>query len=250
MSKICRSCGNYYEGDHCDKCGYGDPDLKTHSADKYKKPTKPPRFQTEEDKAVYARWQQEKQEENGMKRRRDPDAGKKTLVIVAVVVAAIIFAALYKSGAIFSPDKTDVVEQYFKAIEESDFRSFVDCFPKEMKNEYEVQRRESGYGEKQVMQEVLYADFIESYGEDYTIDVTFGKETELDRSEYDMSEYKAFYGSAPTVSEAYELVVNVTFSGSKGSEDAKLYMYVGKCSGKWKIFNITQDNGIITESLF
>ena len=22
MSKLCKSCGNYYEGDHCDKCGY------------------------------------------------------------------------------------------------------------------------------------------------------------------------------------------------------------------------------------
>ena len=44
MSKLCKSCGNYYEGDHCDKCGYGDPNLKTHAADKYKKPTKPERF--------------------------------------------------------------------------------------------------------------------------------------------------------------------------------------------------------------
>lgn len=46
MSKLCKSCGNYYEGDHCDKCGYGDPNLKTHAADKYKKPTKPERFRT------------------------------------------------------------------------------------------------------------------------------------------------------------------------------------------------------------
>ena len=39
----------------------------------------------------------------------------------------------------------------------------------------------------------------------------------------------------------------MTFKGSKGSEDAKLYIYVGKCSGKWCIFNITQDNGIVDE---
>ena len=54
MSKLCKSCGNYYEGDHCDKCGYGDPNLKTHAADKYKKPTKPKRFRTEEEKGLYA----------------------------------------------------------------------------------------------------------------------------------------------------------------------------------------------------
>ena len=90
-------------------------------------------------------------------------------------------------------------------------------------------------------------DFIESYGSDYTIDVSFGRETKLKESEYDLSEYKSFYGSAPNVSEAYEIVTNVTFKGSKGSEDAKLYIYVGKCSGKWCIFNITQDNGIVDE---
>ena len=128
-----------------------------------------------------------------------------------------------------------------------DFDSFVECFPKEMKNEYEQQRTEGGYGKEQVMKEVLYGDFIESYGSDYTIDVSFGRETKLKESEYDLSEYKSFYGSAPNVSEAYEIVTNVTFKGSKGSEDAKLYIYVGKCSGKWCIFNITQDNGIVDE---
>lgn len=166
---------------------------------------------------------------------------------MAVVVIGVIVAVLYKSGVIFSSTKTEVIEKYFKSIQTSDFDSFVECFPKEMKNEYEQQRTEGGYGKEQVMKEVLYGDFIESYGSDYTIDVSFGRETKLDKSEYDLSEYKSFYGSAPNVSEAYEIVTNVTFKGSKGSEDAKLYIYVGKCSGKWCIFNITQDNGIVDE---
>lgn len=59
MSKLCKSCGNYYEGDHCDKCGYGDPNLKTHAADKYKKPTKPERFRTEEEKSL-REWERRK----------------------------------------------------------------------------------------------------------------------------------------------------------------------------------------------
>ena len=86
MSKLCKSCGNYYEGDHCDKCGYGDPNLKTHAADKYKKPTKPERFRTEEEKELYAEWEKEKKEDTEIKRHYDPNAGKKTLAIVAVVV--------------------------------------------------------------------------------------------------------------------------------------------------------------------
>ena len=78
MSKLCKSCGNYYEGDHCDKCGYGDPNLKTHAADKYKKPTKPERFRTEEEKELYAEWEKEKKEDTEIKRHYDPNAGKKT----------------------------------------------------------------------------------------------------------------------------------------------------------------------------
>ena len=232
---------------HCDKCGYGAPNLKTHAADKYKKPTKPERFRTEEEKELYAEWEKEKKEDTEIKRHYDPNAGKKTLAIVAVVVIGVIVAVLYKSGVIFSSTKTEVIEKYFKSIQTSDFDSFVECFPKEMKKEYEQQRTEGGYGKEQVMKEVLYGDFIESYGSDYTIDVSFGRETKLKESEYDLSEYKSFYGSAPNVSEAYEIVTNVTFKGSKGSEDAKLYIYVGKCSGKWCIFNITQDNGIVDE---
>ena len=218
-----------------------------HAADKYKKPTKPERFRTEEEKELYAEWEKEKKEDTEIKRHYDPNAGKKTLAIVAVVVIGVIVAVLYKSGVIFSSTKTEVIEKYFKSIQTSDFDSFVECFPKEMKNEYEQQRTEGGYGKEQVMKEVLYGDFIESYGSDYTIDVSFGRETKLKESEYDLSEYKSFYGSAPNVSEAYEIVTNVTFKGSKGSEDAKLYIYVGKCSGKWCIFNITQDNGIVDE---
>ena len=102
MSKLCKSCGNYYEGDHCDKCGYGDPNLKTHAADKYKKPTKPERFRTEEEKELYAEWEKEKKEDTEIKRHYDPNAGKKTLAIVAVVVIGVIVAVLYKSGVIFN----------------------------------------------------------------------------------------------------------------------------------------------------
>mgnify|MGYP006966652085 CR=1 FL=1 len=97
MSKLCKSCGNYYEGDHCDKCGYGDPNLKTHAADKYKKPTKPERFRTEEEKELYAEWEKEKKEDTEIKRHYDPNAGKKTLAIVAVVVIGVIVAIQKRS---------------------------------------------------------------------------------------------------------------------------------------------------------
>lgn len=49
MSKICRSCGSYYEGSYCTKCGYG-KEVKSKSLAKYKKATKPERFMTDEEK--------------------------------------------------------------------------------------------------------------------------------------------------------------------------------------------------------
>lgn len=122
MSKLCKSCGNYYEGDHCDKCGYGDPNLKTHAADKYKKPTKPERFRTEEEKELYAEWEKEKKEDTEIKRHYDPNAGKKTLAIVAVVVIGVIVAVLYKSGVIFNSTKTEVIKKILQVHTDKRFR--------------------------------------------------------------------------------------------------------------------------------
>ena len=64
MSKICKSCGNYYEGDYCTKCGYGNKNLKVKAAEKYKKATKPERFMTDQEKKEYYALQQKKNQEN------------------------------------------------------------------------------------------------------------------------------------------------------------------------------------------
>ena len=251
MSKLCKSCGNYYDGDYCDKCGYGNPNLKTKAADKYKKPTTPERFRTEEQKEQYAKWAEEEREKKGDAERAKPKNSKaavQMLIVVAVVVVGVIVGVLIKTGAIFSSSQKDVVSDYFTAVQQGDFDKFVKCFPDEMKNDYIKERKELGYSEEDYMN-ALYGSFKESYGDDYTIDLDFGKSTKLEKGDYDMSEYKNKFGTVPSISEAYEMVVNVNFKGSKDSETAKLYMYVGKCSGKWKIFNITQDNGIIDKSM-
>lgn len=51
MAKVCKSCGNFYKGDFCDKCGYGKEGTKSKVLEKYKKatPKKPVRFMTEEE---------------------------------------------------------------------------------------------------------------------------------------------------------------------------------------------------------
>ena len=243
MAKECKSCGNYYEGDYCDKCGYGKKPTSSKAAKKYKKATKPERFQTPEEKALYQKWAQEGKKPP----KRDPNAGIKTLIIVAIVVIGGIFGVLYSTGAIFSSSKTEVITNYFNSITEGDFDKFVKCYPSQIKNDYEDDRSSAGLSKSDYMQK-LYGDFKETYGDDYKIDVEFGRETKLDAEDYDMTEYKEQYGSAPTISEAYEIVVNVTFKGSVSTEDAKLYINVAKTSGSWKIFNITEDNGILEAS--
>ena len=53
MSRICKSCGKYFDGDYCNHCGYGKKDIKTKAAEKYKKNTTPVRFMTDEEKKKY-----------------------------------------------------------------------------------------------------------------------------------------------------------------------------------------------------
>ena len=249
MAKVCKSCGEMYSGKYCDKCGYGDPKLKnSKAAVKYKKATKPERFRSEDDKAVYAKWEKERLEARKQRRNFDKNAGVKTLIITAVVFVAVVVVVLWRSGVIFKSDKRDVVKQYFASIQNSDFDKFIDCFPSDMKDEYEQQRKEGGYSKEDVMKKVLYSSFIEQYGEGYTISVKFGKETKLEKDDYDLEEYKKAYGRKPNISEAYELVVNVTFSGTKDTQEAKLYIYVGRVGPSWKIFGMTEDSGMLLDS--
>ncbi|MBR1863130.1 MAG: hypothetical protein IJ806_03460 [Ruminococcus sp.] len=244
MGKICKSCGNYYSGEYCDKCGYGKKVGISKAAKKYRRSRKPERFRTEEDKKLYAKWEREERRENAG-RTADPGANRNFLITILLVAVGVVFVALYRSGAIFSNTRTELVEGYFTSIEKGDFKGFVKSFPKEIKYDYERDMKDSGLGEAEYMQ-ALYKDFEDKYGAGYTITVEFGNETELGAEDYDMSDYKAMYGTAPSLKEVYEMVVNITFSGHKGSEQAKLYMYVGKTGGYWRIFGISEDVGTMT----
>lgn len=246
MAKICKSCGNYYNGDFCDKCGYGKKVGSSKAARKYKKATKPERFRTDEEKAVYAKWEQEKRQEKSQARVKS-NSGIKFVAVLAIAVVVVVVFALYKSGVIFSNTRSEVVENYFDAIQSGDYNKFIKCFPDEIRNDYEEDRKNAGLSKEEYLG-TLYGDFAETYGDDYEISVELGRETELSSEDYDMTEYSEQYGSAPKISEVYEIAVTVTFKGSKSSEEAHLYINVAKTSGYWRIFNITQDTGIVDES--
>ena len=245
MGKICKSCGNYYSGEYCDKCGYGKPTGVSESVKKYRKAArnKPLRMQTEEDKKLYAKWAKEEKQEHTEK-RNDPKAKMHFLLVVIIAAAIVIGYALYKSGALFSNTREEVIEQYFSSISQGDFDKFVKCFPKEIKREYEEDRQASGLGKQEYMK-ALYQEFTDTYGEGYSIIVKFGNTTELSAEDYDMSAYKDQHGSAPKLSEVCEVVTTVEFRGAKGSHTSRLYIYVGRSGGYWRIFGMDEDMGSI-----
>jgi len=241
MAKECKSCGNYYNGDYCEKCGYGKK-VTSKSAAKYKKATKPERFRTAEDSKLYAEWDKERKEQS----RSDPNRNKKFLILVLIIFIAMVLFVLYQSGVIFSNTRTEVIEQYFTAVQNKDYDKFVKCHAKEIRDEYESDRKSMGLSKSDAM-EYLYGDLDTEYGEGFKIDVQFGRETKLDKDDYDLTEYKEQYGTAPSISDAYEMYVTVTFSGSKAADTANLYIYVVKTSGFWRIIGMSEDNGIVNE---
>ena len=243
MGKTCRSCGNYYSGEYCEKCGYGKPGTVAKSVKKYRAAAKrkPERMRTEEDKKVYAQWDKEAKQEEVV-RRNDPKARLHFLIVVIIAALVVTGYALYKSGVIMSNTREEVVQQYFDSIARSDYDKFIKCFPKEIKREYENDRAISGLGKKEYMKE-LYGYFTDTYGAGYGINVEFGDENKLDKEDYDMEGYKAAHGSSPKLSEVYEMVVNVEFRGSKGNDKSKLYIYVGRSGGYWHIFGMDEDMG-------
>ncbi len=246
MSKICKSCGEYYNGDYCEKCGYGKPDVTSKQLEKYKQTTKPERFMTDEEKKEYYDKQREKRENAPQTKKHSTPKDRKTMLILIIVVAiGVIIAVLASSGKIFSEEKTEVIYQYFNSMNDRDFDKFADCFPSDMKKDYLAERKELDYSKEEYM-DAFMADFVDEYGENFNIKITCGKEEEL-KDDMDMSEYKAAYGKTPNIREAYVVVVEATFSGSEKEEpDVFRYnCYVGKVGMSWKIFNLEYNAGTI-----
>lgn len=245
MSKICKSCGKYYDGEYCPHCGYGNKDIKTKAADKYKAKPKPVRFMTEEEKQEYFNKLREEHEKKDTQPKKT-NSNKGLLVVVVIVAAAIIVAGLFKSGVISRGEKTDVIEKYFTAITERDYDDYIDCFPNEMKEDYENDRDVLNCSKEEYMEQFVSV-FKDEYGEGFSVSVKCGKETKLEN--YSMDEYKAAYGNVPSISEAYVVSATVTLSGSEKTNDEQFYCYVGKVRGKWKLFNLEYSAGTLTPDM-
>lgn len=248
MIKYCKSCGKEYKGDYCEHCGYGKPDLEVKAYDKYKV-NKPERFMTDEEKAqraeeLKAKREAVKKQENktsSQRRKAQTKSSQWGFIIVAVLVfIAIVLFVLYEAGFIFQPkDKKEVITTYFESIETNDFEGYMSTMVKPMAEEYRSYADEKGLSDIEAMKE-LYADYIEGFGEGYTITVEYGAEETVSEAMIKNSEnlLNTTYSQKFDITEAYRIATTVTFKGDKAEENQAMYVYVGKIGRKWYILNI------------
>ncbi len=247
MAKICKSCGNYYKGSYCEKCGYGKPENRSKVLEKYKKatPKKPVRFMTGEEKAAVKLTPKASANE----KRVDPNARRNLLLAVVVVTVGVIVFVLISRGLLFSNKKEDVINQYYTALENNDFDKFIDTMPSEIKDVYKNERKELDLSGEDYMRR-FKEPLKEVYGDGLTVSATLGREEQLDKEKdsavFDLTAYKEHYGSAPSVSEVYIVYVEVKYSGSLKTETVQYQCYIAKTGWKWKIFNMEYDPGIVT----
>ncbi len=245
MAKICKSCGKEYKGEFCEHCGYGDPKLKTHAADKYKK--KPSGYvPPDERKGSKSGKTKSKgksgKAKNSSRRQRDPKQVR-LLIVLSIAVAVMIGWALIGSGIFGAGNSSaEVVDNFFKAVNERDFDKYAKCHSKEQKKAIIDDLRETGLTEQQYMDE-FRAPFAEEYGSDFTVNYTILSTEKM--TNYSMDEYREAYGTVPTISEAECVVLDVTFEGSAGSETFRMHAYCAHIGLSWRLMELGYAPGVI-----
>jgi hypothetical protein len=235
LSKICVSCGKEYKGEFCEHCGYGDPKLKTHAADKYRKKSNSYVPPDERGKKP--------QSSGGRGKKRDPKQVR-LLIVFAVALALLIGWTLAGSGLFGAGNSSaEVVNTFFRSVNERDFGKYAGCHSKEQKNAIIADLRETGLSEREYMDE-FRAPFAEEYGSDFVVSYKI-LSTEKMQS-YSMDEYRAAYGSVPTISEAECVVLDVTFEGSAGSETFRMHAYTAHIGLSWRLMELGYAPGVIS----
>lgn len=93
-----------------------------------------------------------------------------TAAAVVILLVLLLNLYLYKEGRLGEKKYYKLVENYFSAVGEKDFKKYIGCFDKSTRQEYISQKQEKNLSDSEYMW-WLYSDFAESYGEDYNISV-------------------------------------------------------------------------------
>lgn len=248
IMKICKSCGKEFKGKYCEHCGYGNPDIKTKAAEKYKKVHKPLRHMTEEEKEEWLK--EQKKNPKKTKNTAPKKAVKIALGIVCVLlIAALVIFVLYKRGYISkTEEKEDVAAKYFQSISDRNFEDFLSCFPPAIRDTYEESAKEMNLDESNAL-DTLYSDYNETYGNDFKINAKLGKAAYVDSEaieDYE-KEYKKLYDKKIDVSEAYVISATAAIHGSRSSKDVYYEIYTAKTGTRWYVVNVSEITPTITK---
>ncbi len=161
---------------------------------------------------------------------------KEVYILIAIIVVILLLLLFVFRNSLFGTPSgyEDVISQYFTAITERDFNSYVDTMPDEIADDYETEREDLEYSEYQYMDE-LYYDVFDEFGEDVAITLTFGDATRPDDEyiDYFAESYEELYGETISTSKVYGVYVNANFSGSLSESDIEFECFVLKTGGRW-----------------
>ncbi|MCD7847084.1 MAG: hypothetical protein LUG49_03500 [Oscillospiraceae bacterium] len=161
---------------------------------------------------------------------------KEVYALVAIIVVIVLLLLFVFRDSLFGAGTgyQDVISQYFTAISERDFDSYVDTMPAAIASDYETERADLEYSEYQYMDE-LYYDVFDEFGEDVVITLTFGDAERPDDEyiDYFAESYEEIYGSSISTSNVYGVYVNANFAGSLSESDIEFECFVLKTGGRW-----------------
>ena len=225
MAKYCKSCGEEYTGNYCEKCGYGKPVEKSKTFEKYK---------TNREK------KQEKLELVKAKGKEPVSPQRIAILVIAIVaVVGLILWALYRDGIISGGDKTEPVVSYFEAIAENDYEKYVSAMPDAIAESYDEYMSKNGLNKDTYIKE-SYSDYHEILGDTFTAQVNCGVETKLSKSETADAEdnFSKNFGDDVNFREAYCIHTEVKYSGDKDTQSFFYDVYVAKIGFHWYIINV------------
>lgn len=160
---------------------------------------------------------------------------KKLLIFLLILIAAGIVFILYRNGIIGGGSYKEPINQYFQAIVERDFDSYVGAMPPKLQEDYTKERDEmklSGYD----YLDRLYSDIFTKFGEDARVELEFFGKNRPDEEYIQRfaSSYQQAYGEEINTKTVYGVTIIAHFSGDM-SADLDLECFVLRHKGKWYV---------------
>lgn len=162
------------------------------------------------------------------------------MLIISFVFAVLVysFVLFYKNGYFNGSGgcKKPIIN-YFEAICERDFDSYIESMPYEWRTDYQVQLNTLGYNKYDYL-DTLYSDLFDIFGKDMDIKLTFLSTTNSSSLATDISrDFYEKYRRSLNIEDCCVVKVMAHFEGNRYSIDQYIYCTVIKLKGRWYIID-------------